>query len=115
MSEPLKLSGRQIQILREGIVGAYPNPDDLWILLAEQMEVQVSAIARGDAYKNKVFALIQDFEAEGRIGEFIRVIVNDKPNSPYLAAIKKEFADILGKDNSYEKINSSPPKEIMEN
>ena len=62
MSKPLKLSGLQIKILREGIVGAYPNPDDLWILLAEQMEVQVSAMpkahfahARGDTYKIKVF------------------------------------------------------------
>ena len=91
MSKPLTLTGRQKGILREGIIGAYPNPDDLWILLAEQMEVQVSAIARGDAYKNKVFALIQDFEADGRIEEFIRVVVNDKPNSPYLEAIKKEL------------------------
>ena len=96
MSEPLKLSGPQKGILREGIVGAYPNPDDLWILLAVRMEVQVSAHARGDAYKNKVFALIQDFEAEGRIEEFIWVVVNDKPNSPFLSAMKKEFAGILG-------------------
>jgi hypothetical protein len=80
----------------KGIVGAYPDPDNLWILLAVRMEVQVSEIARGDAYKNKVFALIQDFEAEGRIEEFIWVVVNDKPNSPYLEAIKKQFAGILG-------------------
>jgi hypothetical protein len=115
MSEPLMLTGLQKEILMKGVVGAYPDPDNLWILLAVRMEVQVSAIARGDTYQNKVFALIQDFEAEGRIEEFIRVIVNDKPNSPYLAAIKKEFADILGKDNSYEKINSSPPEETMDN
>jgi hypothetical protein len=115
MSEPLKLTGPQKEILMKGIVGAYPDPDNLWILLAVRMEVQVSAIARGDAYKNKVFALIQDFEAEGRIEEFIRVVVADKPNSPFLSPIKKEFADILGEDNTYEKINSSPPKEIIEN
>jgi hypothetical protein len=115
MSEPLMLTGLQKEILMKGVVGAYPDPDNLWILLAVRMEVQVSAIARGDAYKNKVFNLIQDFETDGRIEEFIRVIVADKPNSPYLAAIKKEFADILGKDNSYEKINSSPPEETMDN
>jgi hypothetical protein len=96
MSEPLKLSGRQIQILREGIVGAYPDPDRLWILLAERMEVQVSAILRGDAYNTKVFSLIQDFFANGRIGEFIRVVVNYNPNSPALVVVKKEFAGILG-------------------
>jgi hypothetical protein len=122
MSEPLMLTGLQKEILMKGVVGAYPDPDNLWILLAMRMEVQVSAMpkarfahARGDTYEIKVFSLIQDFEAEGRIEEFIRVIVNDKPNSPYLAAIKKEFADILGKDNSYEKINSSPPEETMDN
>ena len=97
MSEPLKLSGRQIQILREGIVGAYPDPENLWYLLAVRMEVQVSAIARGDAYKNKVFALIQDFEAHGRIEEFIRVVVENRPNSPYFLEVKKEFPSILGK------------------
>jgi hypothetical protein len=96
MNEPLTLTGLQKGILMKGIVGAYPDPDNLWILLAVRMEVQVSEIARGDAYKNKVFALIQDFEAEGRIEEFIWVVVNDKPNSPYLEAIKKQFAGILG-------------------
>jgi hypothetical protein len=96
MSEPLTLTGLQKGILMKGIVRAYPDPDNLWILLAVRMEVQVSESTRGDAYKNKVFALIQDFEAEGRIEEFIWVVVNDKPNSPYLEAIKKEFAGILG-------------------
>ena len=115
MSEALKLTGPQKKILREGIVGAYPNPDNLWMLLAEQMDVQVGAIARGDAYNAKVFSLIQDFEADGRIEEFIRVVVEDKPESPYLESIKKEFAGILGEDNTDKKINSSPPKEIMEN
>ena len=96
MNEPLKLTGQQKGILMKGIVDAYPDPDNLWILLAVRMEVQVSAIARGDTYKNKVFALIRYFEADGRIGEFIRMVVNDKPNSPYLEEIKKEFTGILG-------------------
>jgi hypothetical protein len=36
----MKLEGGQRKILREGIIGAYPNPDDLKILLSEQMNVQ---------------------------------------------------------------------------
>ena len=100
MNETLKLSGRQKEILREGIISAYPNQDDLKMLLSEQMDVQLDAIARGDAYKNKVFALIQDFEADGRIEEFIRVVVKDKPKSPALVVVKKEFAGILGEDNT---------------
>ena len=97
MNETLKLSGRQKEILREGIISAYPNQDDLKMLLSEQMDVQLDAIARGDAYKNKVFALIQDFEAHGRIEEFIRVVVENRSNSPYFLEVKKEFPSIFGK------------------
>jgi hypothetical protein len=93
------MTGQHRKILREAILGAYPNPDDLQIVLSEQMDVEFSVIARGDAYNNKVFALIQDFEADGRIEKFIRAVVNDKPTSPYLAAIKNEFANLLDQDN----------------
>ena len=77
MNEPLTLTGLQKGILMKGIVGAYPDPDNLWILLAIRMEVQVSAIAQGNNYQNQVFMLIRSFEADGRIGEFIRGVVND--------------------------------------
>jgi hypothetical protein len=87
MSEPLMLTRRQKEILMNGIVGAYPDPDNLWILLAVRMEVQVSAIAQGDSYQNQVFMLIQGFEADGRMGEFIRVVVTDKPKSPFISPI----------------------------
>jgi hypothetical protein len=98
MSEPLKLTGPQKGILTEGIVGAYPDPDNLWYLLTVRMEVQVSEILQGDTYKAQVFNLIQEFFANGRIGEFIRIVVADIPNSPFLSPIKKEFAGILDKD-----------------
>lgn len=99
MSETLMLTGPQKEILMKGIVGAYPNPNKLWIFLAVRMEVQSSAIARGDTYEIKVFSLIQDFEADGKIEKFIRLVVNDKPTSPYLAAIKNQFANLLDQDN----------------
>jgi 3',5'-cyclic AMP phosphodiesterase CpdA len=114
-SKAVILTGQQREILRKAILGAYPNPDDLMILLSEKMDVQLGAIARGDAYNAKVFSLIQDFEANGSIEKFIRAVVNDKPQSPYLESIKKEFAGILGEDNTGEKINSSTSKETMEN
>ncbi len=98
MSEALRLTKEQRKMLREGVIGAYPNPNDLKILLSDQMDVQLGAIARGDAYNDRVFSLIQDFEAEGRIEEFIRVVVDDNPNSPFLSAIIKEFAGISGEN-----------------
>lgn len=98
MSEALKLlTGTQKKILKEGIVGAYPNLDELKILLSEQMDVQLGAIVSDGAYETKVFELIQYFQANGRIGDFIGVVVNDKPNSPFLSPILKEFPGILGK------------------
>jgi len=106
MSEPLELTRQQRKILREGILGAYPEPDALKIILDEEMDVQLGVIARGDAYENKVFNLIEDFQSDGRIEEFIRAVVADKPNSPFLSAIKKEFAGILGEDNTDEKIKT---------
>jgi hypothetical protein len=118
MSKPLKLSGLQIKILREGIVGAYPNQDDLKMLLSEQMDVQLDAIAKGDDYNNKVFNLIQDFETDGQIKKFIWVVVNGKPESPYLESIKNEFAGILGELGGQDKgkfrsnRNSSQPRDI---
>ena len=114
MSKAVTLTGQQRRILREAILGAYPNPDDLKILLSEQMDVQLGAIARGDAYNAKVFSLIQDFEADGRIEKFIRVVVNDKLNSPFLSPIKKEFASILGEDSLKEITYDHPKKENME-
>jgi formylglycine-generating enzyme required for sulfatase activity len=83
------------KILREGILGAYPNPDTLKILLSDEMEVQIGIIAQGDAYRTKVFNLIQDFEADGRIEKFIRVIVQDKPNSRYIKDIKENFPNLF--------------------
>jgi hypothetical protein len=39
--------------LKEGILGAYPNEDELKILLFERMDVRYSAIARGDDYTSR--------------------------------------------------------------
>jgi hypothetical protein len=71
------------------------------------MSVSVEAIARGETNETRVFNLIEKFQSEGRIGEFIRVVVENRPNSPYFAELKNEFATILGKDNTGEKISSS--------
>ena len=98
MSEPLVLTGPQKGILMKGVVGTYPDPDSLWNLLEVRMEVQARAIARGGTHENKVFSLIQYFEAKGMIEEFIRVVVADRPKSPFLSAIIQEFAGILGEN-----------------
>jgi hypothetical protein len=85
------MTGEEHGRLREGVLGAYPSEDDLTTLLREKMEISFDAIARGDSYSNRIFNLITDLDAEGRLEEFIQVLTNDKPNSPYL----KEFKQLL--------------------
>jgi formylglycine-generating enzyme required for sulfatase activity len=104
MSESLKLTGQQQRILREGILGTYPEPDALKILLSDEMEVEIGIIAQGDVYITKVFNLIKEFQADGRIEKFIRVIVQDKPNSPYINDIIKNFPSLFSQV-------SPPPEE----
>jgi hypothetical protein len=89
------LTGQQKRILKEGILGAYPNEDELKILLSERMDLRYSAIARGEDYTSRVAFLVEKLEADGEVEQFIRVVVEKKPNSPFLKEIKTEFENIL--------------------
>jgi glutaredoxin-related protein len=86
----MRLTGQQKEILKEGILEAYAE-DELKILLSEKMDLNYGSIARGDDYTSKVANLIEKLEADGKAAEFIRVIVEKKPNSPHLEEIRKEF------------------------
>jgi hypothetical protein len=68
------LTGEQKQMLRQAVLGAYPNPYDLKIFLSDQMDVQFTEIVRGDEYRHIVFDLIEKFQADGRLEEFITFI-----------------------------------------
>ena len=93
----MRLTGQQKKILKEGILGAYPNQDELEVLLSEKMDLQWSAIARGQDYTSKIANLVKQLEADGRVEQLIKVIVEQKPNSPYLTQFKTGFGDILTK------------------
>jgi hypothetical protein len=94
------LTGQQRKILREGIIQAYQNPDDLKILLSEEMDEQFSEICKGDDYNAKIYSLIEYFQNNGRLEEFIREILNRRPSSPYLIKVKGEFKNIFNSDLS---------------
>jgi hypothetical protein len=85
----MRLTGQQKEILKEGILGAYPAEDELKILLSEKMDLKYSTIASGDDYTSKVANLIEKLEADGKAARFIEVIVEKKPNSPFLEDVKK--------------------------
>ena len=82
------LTGLQKQILKDGILGAYPSENDLEILLLEKMGLSYSAKARGDNYANRVAYLVIQLEADGKVEQLIKVIVEGNPNSPYLTGFR---------------------------
>ena len=86
------LTGEQTAELKEAIVKAY-REQELEILLSEKMAQSYEAIARGGDYRTRAFNLIEMLESNGGLEEFITVIKNDKPNSPYFKIIT-QFRDI---------------------
>ena len=88
------LTGQQKEILKEGILGAYPTEDELKILLSEKMNLRYSAMAKGEDYISRVAFLVEKLEADGEVEHLIRVVVKKKPNSPYLKQVKTEFANV---------------------
>lgn len=95
------LTGQQREILKEGILGAY-REGELEILLSEKMDLRYADIARGEDYTSKVANLINSLETIGEIDKFIRVVIEKKPNSPYLEDIKAELKNVLNQGSSEE-------------
>jgi len=91
----MELTGKQREILQAGILGTYPEEDELEIFLDYKMDIKFSEIAQGKTYKRKVFYLIRDFIGEVRLVEFITSVLTDKPRSPYLKNVIEAFTDIL--------------------
>jgi len=89
------LTGQQKEILKDGILGAYPSEDELSTLLCDKMDLRYSAIARGSTYTYRVVNLVKQLEIDGEVEQLIKVIVEQKPNSPYLKQVKTGFSDIL--------------------
>lgn len=83
-------------MLRQAVLGAYPNPYDLKIFLSDQMDVQFTEIVRGDEYRHIVFDLIEKFQADGRLEEFITFIAG-KPLSvgTELTCVALAFSELI--------------------
>jgi hypothetical protein len=92
----MELTRQQSKILREGIVSGYPSSADLRMMLYEEMGIDLNAIVKGYSsnYHLEVFNLIQQLDAKGRLEEFIKVVIQDRPSSPYLQKIAAEFPSL---------------------
>jgi hypothetical protein len=62
------------------------------------MQLNLKEFNRGEVYNSKAFNLIKKFEADGNLEDFIKLIVKDKPKSPYLEKIKSEFLEIINEE-----------------
>ena len=103
----MTLEGRQREILRKGILGAYPSSEDeLKILLSERMNLNLEEFNRAETYNTKVFNLINKLEADGNLEDFIKLIVRDKPKSPHLEEVKSELKRFLGRSALVVDINT---------
>ncbi|MEY3826426.1 MAG: hypothetical protein RLZZ148_1241, partial [Cyanobacteriota bacterium] len=91
----MKLTGKQIKILREGILGAY-SEEELVRFLHEEMDIVFSDIAQGKTHSSRVYNLItNNFIAKERLTEFIAKALTDNPNNTDLQSIIEALKDIL--------------------
>jgi uncharacterized membrane protein YczE len=90
----MTLTGKQKEILREFILKTY-REGELEILLSEKMGINYEATKRGDTYKNRVYYLIVDLEASGKIIDFIITLIEKKPNNYSLKWITKIIISTL--------------------
>ena len=93
----VRLTGPQIKKLRQAILTAY-DQDWLDMLLLEEMDIEYRAIAQGANYETRVFKLIQSLEAQGKIGELIQAIVNDRPDNQDTQKLKDEFPELFAEE-----------------
>ena len=91
------LTGQQIKKLRQAILTAY-DEDSLAMLLLEEMDIRYQAIAQGIKYETRVFEIIKYFEAQGTIGELIKVIVNDRPKNQDIQKLKDKFPEMFAEE-----------------
>jgi 5'-deoxynucleotidase YfbR-like HD superfamily hydrolase len=104
------MDGQQIAILKNAIVKAY-DQEELEVLLLEKMNLAYRTITQGDKYINRVAYLVQYLYGLGHISQFIRSILEEKPDSPWLKSIEIEFREFLVMDLE----SSSPPENTSNN
>ena len=87
----MKLTGQERKNLREAIMSAYPQADDLKMVLIEEMEVELEEIiATKKKYEVQVFDLIGYFESLGSIHKFIQAAYKRNKRNPELKAFYKD-------------------------
>jgi formylglycine-generating enzyme required for sulfatase activity len=80
----MRLTGKQIGQLRDVILDAYTDPEELRMDILVGMEINLTHIASGATYQTRVFTLIERFQAEERLEEFVDILVEKRPRNSTL-------------------------------
>ncbi len=83
------LTGSQVKQIREALLSAFPTRDLLAMLLREELDVALNAIAGGDNLNVLVFHLVQWAESTGRVGALLQGAYAQNPGNPDLKQLRR--------------------------
>ena len=90
---------------------AYPSVEDLEIMVYEELNENLNAIAGGGNLKGVVFNLIRWAEASGKLNQLIEGASQGNPYNPRLQAIKNEL--FTHEDNKRTEVTSIEPEKSI--
>ena len=80
----MKLTGKQVQEIREALLDAYGSVDALRIMVRIELDETLEAIAGGENLRVLVFNLITWAERTGRVDDLIQGATRHNPGNPAL-------------------------------
>jgi hypothetical protein len=81
--EDIQLTGSQRREFREALMGAY-SQNSITMLLQDQLNINLSTIAKGTYYEAIVFNLINYFQERGQIINLLEVACKERPRNAKL-------------------------------
>jgi hypothetical protein len=93
----MELSGNQVKQLREALQNAFPDKSKLSLLMREEMEESLDAIAGDGNLTTIVAELIEFAEAEGRLVELVSAAIRRNPGNPKLRLFGESVGLLVSK------------------
>ncbi len=89
----MELTGAQGKELREAIISAYPGKEKLKMMVSDELEENLDAIAGGDNLDEIVFSLIEWAQSQGKLEELVNAGIKRNPGNEKL----REFQESIFK------------------
>ncbi|MBP5976851.1 formylglycine-generating enzyme family protein [Brasilonema sp. CT11] len=87
----MRLPGETIRKIREALKSAFPNRDELVMMLHMELDIPESEVPNNSNYNLVVFNLIQQLDSQNRIPELIHGALNERPGNPDVQKIAQEI------------------------